>query len=149
MLISIKRVIVWVLWWPWLLASFFCSFFFSEIASSFRNQYQKRELYYHLPVHCNSCALISDCPYQESVHKNNVFVSWISGGNRVYSPVPSPVISLPSSVMYAVLLPENNPPSLRRGGSVGVGELTEEGQRWTVGLPYLTSCVRGSFHPRE
>lgn len=29
-----------------------------------------------------------------------------------------------------------------------MGGLTEDGQRWTVGLPYLTSCVRGSFHPR-
>lgn len=29
-----------------------------------------------------------------------------------------------------------------------MGGLTEDGQRWTVGLPYLTSCVRGSFYPR-
>lgn len=32
--------------------------------------------------------------------------------------------------------------------SVGVGELKEEEQRWTVGLPYLTSCVRDRFHPK-
>ena len=90
------------------------------------------------------------------MRKNNVFVLWVSGGNGVCSPAPSAVISLPSSVMYAVLLPENNPPSLwggvewgGGGGSVRVGILTEEGQRWTVALPYLTSCVRGSFHPRE
>lgn len=67
----------------------------------------------------------------------------------MYSPVPSPLISLPSSEMYAVLLPEKNPPSLRGGEPVGVRELTEEGNRWTIALPYLTSCVRGNFHPRE